>query len=337
MLLPAAGFSSQPHPHSEQSGAPEQDAPQQAAATPPDSITIPDGTPLSLQLASELSSAGAKKGATVQFVTASPVENNGLVLVPVGTAVFGTIVDHHRSEMRVAFEKVVLPSGEVGALRSTKEVTGKPQSIAGQRAGHAEVKPWVKDTADAITIGTMGIGAPAAIALHLIAGRRHAQIYPEGTQITVYFQGPLQIDRGVLLKLQSQSQAPYQGRARVFFTSAPGRLHTHDALFCDETRVAALSVPLRMELQPGTYSFIARQDVSSYNLKPNKKSEQKFAKAERESKLNAKTVKLEIHADRQYWIEWDGQGLFVKDILAHQAEFDIVQYSSPADRDFTSL
>ena len=336
LLLPPRSLSAQPQPPPGQSGTPEKDAPQQAAAEPADAITIPDGTPLTLQLVSELSSR-PKKGATVQFVTASSFVNNGLVLVPMGTSVFGTVVGLHRSEMSVAFDKVALPSGEVGALRSSKAPTEKAQSIAGQRATKAEERPWVTETGYGLTVFTMGLGLPAAIALDLIAGKKHQQIYPEGIQITVYFNGPLHVDRGAVLKLQSQSQKPYQGRAQVFFTPASGHSHNYDALFCDEQRVAALSAPVRMVLSPGTYSFIARPDVSAFGRKANKKSEERFAEAERESKLNAKTVQLEVQQDHQYWIEWDGQGLFVKDLLAHQAEFDLVQYSLPAGGDFSSL
>src|SRR5919201_1654890 len=82
MLLSAAGVSSQPHSPSEQSDTREKDAPQQAA-TPTDSITIPDGTPLTLKLVSELSSATAKVGDAVHCV-ALPLRINGLVVVPAG-------------------------------------------------------------------------------------------------------------------------------------------------------------------------------------------------------------------------------------------------------------
>jgi hypothetical protein len=67
-----------------ESGTQVKDVPQQAAAPPQDRIIVPDGGPLILRLVSELSSATARVGDAVQFVTAYPLRMNGLIVLPKG-------------------------------------------------------------------------------------------------------------------------------------------------------------------------------------------------------------------------------------------------------------
>jgi hypothetical protein len=323
-----------------QGGTPDKDAPQQAAATPSDSITIPVGTPLTLQLVSDLYSATATVGDTVQFITL-PLRINGLVAVPMGTDISGTVVRvrRHRGsqngQVTVAFEKVDLPNGESGALRPSKaRMAGRP--------AESSLKPWVNDTGAALAAGTMGIGPPVMVPLYLLT-KGHEQVYPARSRTTVYFNRPLYLDRGALLKSQPP---PYKGPAQVFFTDTSGRSNS-DTLFCGEMRVGLLSPPLRLELNPGTYSFTTRPDWSEYyhhrkanrilEEKAERKLDEKIAKAERESELNAKPVQLEVHEDHQYWIEGNRRELFVKDPSEHQAEFDIVQADlRRIDMDYTS-
>src|SRR5712691_3169738 len=81
MFLPPPDLSAEPPPPG-QSGTQEKDAPQQAPATPTDSMTVPDGTPLTLQLVSAVSSETAKVGDTVEFITPYPLRINGLVVLP---------------------------------------------------------------------------------------------------------------------------------------------------------------------------------------------------------------------------------------------------------------
>jgi hypothetical protein len=360
MLLPPADLSAQPHRPPGQSGTQEKDAPQQAAATPSDSVTIPDGTPLILQLVSELSSATAKVGDTVQFITL-PLRIDGLVVAPKGTALSGTVVlvvHTHRPSKNgrvfVAFDKVVFPSGEIGVLRPSKGATGNPGGMAAQPKPGDAVGQW-----GAGQWAVASVVAPFTVALVgpvVLFTKGHEAFYPAGTRTTVYFNGPLKLDRGALLKLQPP---PYKGPAQVFFNDTSGHMnncdcnffndnfgHSYscdcnfDALFCGEVRVGPLSAPVRLELNPGTYSFTARLDLSGHDVhhKANKKREERYAKWDLESKLKAKPVQLEVHEDHQYWIERDGRGLLVKDPEAHPAEFDIVQGElRTVDRDFTSL
>lgn len=342
ILLPAADLSAQPHPPPGQSGTQEKDAPPQAAVTPPDSITVPDGTPLNLQLVSDLSSGTAKVGDTVKLTIPYPLRIDGLVVVPRGTALSGTVmqVSHpHRpsrnGQVKMAVEKLVLPNGEIVALRPSKSASGKPGRMA-PRSEPGDLGVGTGLLAAAIDPITAAIVLPLALIT-----KGHELVYPAGTRTTVYFNGPVNLDRAALLKLQPP---PYKGPAQVFFNDIGGG--SLDALFCGDVRVGSHGVsfgplaPLRLELNPGTYSFTARLDFSDHVMhhKANKKLEQRIAKAELESKLKAKPLQLEVHEDHQYWIQRERRGLFVKDIQQHQAEFEILEGTwRVTDKDFTSL
>jgi hypothetical protein len=70
-----------PRPPQDQ-GLAQKDAHVQATLPPPDSITVPDGTPLTLNLENEVSSATAKVGDTVAFTTAHSARIDRMVIVP---------------------------------------------------------------------------------------------------------------------------------------------------------------------------------------------------------------------------------------------------------------
>ena len=324
ILLPPAASSAQPHPPPGQSATQEKNALPQAAVTPSDSFTIPDGTPLTLQLVSALSSETAKVGDTVEFTTPYPLRMNGLVVVPPGTALSGTVgqVSHpHRpaknGQVRMAIEKVVLPNGEIAPLRPSKSASGKPGSMAA-KSEPGDPGLWLL----AAPIDPLGwIILPV-----LPFTKGHEAVYPAGTQTTVYFNGPLNLDRAALLKLQPP---PYKGPAQVFFTD----IAEPEVLYCGQVRVGNLAgerqgdigylagSPIRLELNPGTYSFNTRWE---------------FAK--RSSRVRAKPVQLEVHEDHLYWIQRERHGLVVKDTRQLQNEFEIV-HDAPrvTNMDYTTL
>ena len=140
-----------------------------------------------------------------------------------------------------------------------------------------------------------------------------------------------------------QSDAPQQHKrpAQVFVNHTFGRSNDGGrayGLFCREARIGSLSVPFRLELNSGTYSFTVRKE-GGYEVRGNeyKGSEKSIAKAERESKLKGKTVQLEIHEGQQYWIEGDSRGLIVMDPEAYPAEFAKIQASLKwIEMDYTS-
>ena len=325
MLLSAAGVSAQPHSPSEQSDTREKDAPQQAA-TPTDSITIPDGTPLTLKLVSELSSATAKVGDAVHCV-AFPLRINGLVVVPAGTAISGIVVyvDHPHRRMknglvRVAVNGVVLPGGESASLRTSKAPAGKSDKMKAQ-PGSPSIA-WEVAAAGAFTFG---FGAPLGAVVGLFE-KGQEQVYPAGTVVTVYINGPLHLDRDTVLKLQP---SPYKGPAQVFVNHTLREqgwgMFAH-TLYCSDRRVGSVwPDPMRIDLNPGTYSFSLRKERDDLPIGGKQWSKWgNIARAERASK-RAKTVQLEVQNDHQYWIEWDWRGLRVMDAQAYPTEFDIVR------------
>jgi hypothetical protein len=333
ILLPAADLSAQPHPPPGQSGTQEKDAPVQAALTPPDSIAVPDGTPLTLQFVSELSSGTAKVGDTVKLTIPYPLRVNALVVVPRGTAVSGTVVQvshphkpSRNGQVKVAVEKLVLPNGEIAALRPSKSASGKPKRMAA-RPEPGDLGVGTGLLAAAIDPITAAIVLPFALFT-----KGHELVYPAGTRTTVYFNGPLNLDRAALLRFQPP---PYKGPAQVFFNDTSGGYF--DALFCGDVHVGPHApdgpiAPLRLALNPGTYSFTARLDRDFF--KPNKKSD----KAELESKLKAKPVQLEVLEDHQYWIQKERRGLVAKDPQQHLTEFDLLESDSRVTKmDFTTL
>jgi hypothetical protein len=205
ILVHHPDLSAQPHPPQGQGGA-QKDADVQAAVLPPDSVTVPDGTPLPLKLETGVSSATAKVGDTVEFTTRHSVEIEGLVIVPKGTALSGTVVQvsHPRrllrnGQVKLAVDKLVLPTGELATLHPRRSgakksaIKMKGIKIKGVE-GDLNLK-WLPLYALLDPLDT-------AIVLPLIpAAKGEEQVYEEGAEVTVYFRGPLNLDRGALLKL----------------------------------------------------------------------------------------------------------------------------------------
>ncbi len=314
ILLPPPELSAQSQPPPVQSGSQKKDAPVQAAATPSDSITVPDGTPLTLQLVTALSSAAAKVGDTVKLTTPYPLRINGLIVVPKGTALSCTVmqVSHpHRpsknGQVSVAVEKLILPDGEIVALRLLKSASGKPGSKALQHKSDGLGLVWLAAPID--PAAWIGIAISPFV-------KGHEQVYPAGSQTTVYFDGPLNLNRAALLKLQPP---PYKGPAQVFFNEvgAPQVFFTDISApairSCGQVRAGDLSVPLRLELNPGTYSFSSGRNEE-------------------------RAVQLEVHENHKYWIQGNRRGLFTIDPQQHQTEFEILEAAWPVTKkDFTSL
>ena len=103
------------------------------AATSTDTVTLPDGTPLTLRLETSLSSATAKVGDPVQFKVARPILAHGFPFVPNETSVSGTIVQVRHSghfgkngEFNIAIKDIALPVGTSISVRQTVE-TQPPQ------------------------------------------------------------------------------------------------------------------------------------------------------------------------------------------------------------------
>lgn len=270
-------------------------------ATLSDVVTIPDGTPLTLKLEKDFSSATANVGDTIEFTTPYPTRINGLVIVPRGTAVSGVVVgvSHRRrgardGEVKIAIGNLSLTSGEIATLRQVLK-----SESAGKKVGTAAVMT----PAMALSLPFVGWMLPA-----MLFTKGDERVYRAGTWTTVYFDGPLSLNRAALTNLEPP---PYQGQPQIFIESQK-RSGYNVMLFSDQEFVGELSKPVRLELKPGTYLLST-------------------------SKAKEHAVQLEVHEGEQYWVEREHRGLFVKDPKDHRdkiEEFETAPWVT--DRNFTS-
>jgi hypothetical protein len=304
------------------------------AAAPSDSITIPDGTPLTLRLTSELSSVKARVGDALESA-AIQLRINGIIVVPADSKISGVVVqvDHpHRrlknGLVRIRFDKVVLPGGESASLRASKSPAGKPEKMKGEPQPQTGSKGIVDGIGEGLAGVALfsGVGIPALAPLSLLI-KGDEQVFPAGTLVTVYINGPLKLDRAALIK---QQPPPYKGPAQIFVNHTSGRPYLtrvtkYPALYCSDVQIGSLWFPMRIELNSGTYSLSLHTERHEYFDKEIKPERRNVANAERASKPRAKTVQLSVQDDHQYWIEWDRGGLHVMDPQAYPTEFDIVR------------
>ncbi len=81
-------YSTQPPPQQQASSAPQYQAP-----APPQSITIPAGTAIRVQLGQTLSTQDSQIGETFTATVADPVVVNGQTVIPAGASASGTVTD----------------------------------------------------------------------------------------------------------------------------------------------------------------------------------------------------------------------------------------------------
>ncbi|HXZ19989.1 MAG TPA: hypothetical protein VEG63_08565 [Candidatus Acidoferrales bacterium] len=260
------------------------------AAPSPDSITIPDGTPLTLKFPKKLSSATAQIGDTVELSTLQ-LRIDGLTVVPRGIPIVGRVVQVSRAHrpirqghLSVAVEKLVLPGGEVVALRSSPAASAKPDGLAAQ-----SLRPnftWGK-------LARLAPFDPVDASVDLLLApfiKGEEMIIPAGATASVYFNGPVNLDRSAVMKQQPPG---YVGPPQVFFTG----LQRHDVVWCNARIVGDQPLLLQLELNPAHYLF---------TLKRSKKE----------------TVEIDLAQDHQYWIERKPEGLVRRDPERDKAEFD---------------
>jgi hypothetical protein len=264
---------------------------------PSDVLTVPDGTPIVLKLEKELSSATAKAGDPVEFTTPYPIRFEGLVIVPKGTAVSGTIVGVKRSrrgardgEIKIEIKNLILPGGQNASLHQAL----KPKITAAKVGLTAE--RTVVMMADPFTV---------LIPPMMLFFKGDEQVYRAGTWMTLYINGPMNLNRNALANLEPP---PYQGPAQVFIIRRTGR---PVRLFLGDHFVDWLVQPIRLELVPGTYTF--RVD----------------------SKAQEQPLTLDVFENHQYWVERTQGGLIAGDVREHQG--DIEEFASAPfvkDRNF---
>jgi hypothetical protein len=158
-------------------------------------LVIPDGTPVHLRLARNLSSADAKAGDTVDFEVLEEVKVDDTLVVARGAVAIATVTDaEHKKRMArggkldVNIDYVRIVNGDKIALRAVKETKG---------GGHT----------GAMTGGMVATAIvfwPAAPFFLFMHGKDTT--IPKGTEITAYVNGEIRLDRTKLLPKESSSR-----------------------------------------------------------------------------------------------------------------------------------
>ncbi len=200
---------STPKPAADTAGAPAPAPPaQQPAAPAPPPVTVAAGTLLDVEFLDTLSSATAVAGDPFLARLAYDVVQNGEVVIPAGSTVFGTVTEAvslkkigGRARLGLEFTSLELPSGRSAALNAVfaeegKSETKKDAATIGGAAGAGallgrELKD--KDRKKGALIGAI-VGAAAGAAVAAKTEGQEVEI-PGGTVIAIELAAPLVLQR----------------------------------------------------------------------------------------------------------------------------------------------
>jgi hypothetical protein len=317
LLLPstiAATLASQPA-QLEPAAAP-QSAPEGTTSTHADDvdfIVLPDGTPLRVKVVTGFSSANAKVGDVIDFVVGFEVRADGIVVIPQSTSLAGKVVSVNRprrgdrgGHVKIAFEKLSLPTGEAATVRPNL----KPPSRSKQMAEAAAEAPGL----------AAGLFITAGIPLLALPFEKgEEQVIPTGAIEVLYLNGPLHINRKAAMAVQPASDA---GFAYVYVgesVMARRKDLSIPVLFCGERVVAASYAGAKLEMSPGTYWFRTNNQKDS-------------------------PVRIEVLANREYVIWRNRHGLSAREFHAKKnsvyprqfVEKDLTKLTPEEYRSFTA-
>jgi hypothetical protein len=249
-----------------------------AAARPDDgdSIVIPDGTPIPIEVSSGDPCNKFKVGDVIDFKVAFALRADGLVLIPHGMDLTGKIVakcpyvpqksnlrfDAPPAEVVIAFDEFKLPSGEFATLRATREPPAKArESQPGADVRYNGVstlmfgKPWYKDG--------LFVGKQATIEV-------------------VYLNGPLRVSRAAAVQTQSGLRTAH---AYVFASGLPYLACGQKFWSLDDDNGPSL---VQVKLNPGTYWISTNVYVGKLRKNP-----------------RATKIKVDLLADHEYQLKLD--------------------------------
>ena len=286
-------LSAKTQPPQTQHDASTKNAAGQSVAPAADSVTIPDGTLLPLQLRRDFSSATVKVGDTIEFTTAYPVRINGTAVVPQDAVASGTVAEilpprraSRDARVYVTISKILLPDGQTATLRAQK--SGNNNSRNAKEVGN-HPSMWTDSSVNA------GAVVPPTIVVGAFSEKGREWEYKAGSWTTVYFNGPLTLSRRALVNLEPP---PYKGPAQVFVNGPKGKsvdLYLNRA--AQQVMTGQVSLPVRIEFQPGRYSI-------------------------RTHKKNGQAAELDVEKDHRYWIEYEHGRLSVEDPEPHRYEME---------------
>ena len=162
----------------------------------PARLTIPDGTPIQLQLAESVSSAHARVGDLLDFVVVRDVSVEGFTVIPAGTVASGSVtgVKGKRflgmgGKVALKLDSVELANGDRVGLRARMEVKGRSRT----------------KLMAAAMIATGLVFLPAAPVFLLTRG--HDSTVLKSTEITAHIDGATSVlSAGLQRSLESSSE-----------------------------------------------------------------------------------------------------------------------------------
>jgi hypothetical protein len=173
-LAAASGFAQAKPAQNANAPAAQNTATRVTSPQPGDTITVPAGTQVPLELTSAISSRNAYVGQPVYFQTVYPVDLHNRIIIPAGTYVEGKITEvvrpghvHRRALLGLRFDSMVLPSG----LKKEFAGTLAPAAGNGNRAESRIKGPGDKGRDAETIVLSSAEGAGSGAVFGAIAGR----------------------------------------------------------------------------------------------------------------------------------------------------------------------
>lgn len=193
-------------------------------APPPEEVFVPEGTQFEVILDTPLSTRMTKKGESVIFLLAEPVDVGDGLEIPPDTRITGTVTEAKRpgifsraGKLKVRIEQIELPAGGDAPITARLE-SGDPANVRlkADSSRGADLYSLASWTLQGTLLGASvnggkgaayGAGAGAAAALIIMMSRRGPDLYLEpGMPFVVILDSPVEL-RGWDVQ---QSQAQYQ-------------------------------------------------------------------------------------------------------------------------------
>ena len=175
-----------------------------AQAKKPNLVTVPAGTPLTVRIDQSVSTRYNHAGDGFNAVVASPLVENGVVIIPRGTPVEGRVVSAHPSGRlrgvatgRLTLDKMMLTQGRSYDL---------PTNIVGRSSTGHKVRNWswigggggAGALIGALAAGGKGaliggpVGAGAGLGVAALTGKKQVSV-PAETALTFHLKEPLRL------------------------------------------------------------------------------------------------------------------------------------------------
>jgi len=185
LAVPVTGYSQQNSPQQTDAGSQtDKQTPPAQTLKPAPEFGLEDGLPIKLRLTRTISSANAKTNDTIDFEVLENVKVKDVIIIPRGGIAWGTVTEAQSKrrmgragKLNVNIDDVRLASGEKAALRAVRDVKG--DSHIGRMTG--------------AIVATSIVFFPAAPLFLFMHGKDIT--IPQGTEITAYISGTVELDR----------------------------------------------------------------------------------------------------------------------------------------------